>query len=103
MPQVYSYVAFWGVGELSVDGEVVASNRLVHGMITNNVRDPEDYTLGFDNDVDNSRIHLHLILPNTEVTPNGPKTSPVPTGFMLPNGVEQPFLHIMYEDVSIAP
>lgn len=43
----------------------------------------------------------HLILPNIEVTPDGPQTSPVPTGFELPNGMEQPFLHIMYEDVTL--
>ena len=43
----------------------------------------------------------HLILPNIEVTPDGPQTSPVPTGFELLNGMEQPFLHIMYEDVTL--
>lgn len=101
MPQVYAYVAFWGVAELSIDGEVVASNRLVHGMITDNVRN-ENYELAFNGGVDHSRIHFHLILPPTEITADGPKPSPVPTGFMLPNGVEQPFLHIMYEDVNLS-
>jgi hypothetical protein len=102
MPQVYSYVAFWGVAELTIDGSVVASNRLVHGMITNDVRD-ENYQLVFDDGVDNSDIQLHLILPPMIVTPTGPMPSPVPTGFTLPNGMEQPFLHIMYEDVGISP
>ena len=100
MPEVYSYVAFWGVAELTVDGEVVASNRLVHGMITNRVRN-DDYQLVFNGEADNSRIHMHLILPPVIVTPDGPMPEPVPTGFILPNGQEQPFLHIMYEDVSI--
>ncbi|MFV2045720.1 MAG: hypothetical protein ACC700_21140, partial [Anaerolineales bacterium] len=98
-PGAYTYLAFWGVAELSVDGEVVASNRLLHGMVTSNARD-EDYKLGFDEDVDNSKAVLHLILPNTELTPDGPQTSPVPTGFELPNGVEQPFMHIMFEDIA---
>lgn len=102
MPGAYTYVAFWGVAELSIDGEVVASNRLVHGMITSNPRD-EDYKLGFDQDVDNSKVVFHLMLPNIEVTPDGPQESPVPTGFMLPNGVEQPFFHIMYNEVTITP
>jgi len=101
-PGAYTYLAFWGVAELTIDGEVVSSNRLLHGMITSNARDA-DYKLGFDEDVDNSRAVLHLILPNLEVTPDGPQTSPVPTGFELPNGVEQPFLHIMFEDISISP
>jgi len=100
MPQVYAYVAFWGVAELSVDGEVVASNRLVHGMITDDVRN-ENYELVWSDAVDPSGTQLHLILPPMEVTPNGPQPSPLPTGFILPNGVEQPFLHIMFEDVSM--
>lgn len=100
MPQVYTYVAFWGIGELSIDGQVVASNRMVHAMLTSSVRD-QDYKIVFDDGVDNSRIHFHLILPPIEITPQGPQDSPLSTGFTLPNGMEQPFLHIMYEDVSI--
>jgi hypothetical protein len=100
MPQVYTYVVFWGIGELSIDGQVVASNRMVHAMLTSSVRDG-DYKIVFDDGVGNSRINFHLIAPPIEITPEGPKASPVPTGFTLPNGVEQPFLHIMYEDVSI--
>ncbi len=102
MPGAYTYVAFWGVAELSIDGEVVASNRIVHGMITADPRD-EEYRLGFDQDIDNSQIVFHLILPNTEVTPDGPQESPVPTGFILPNGVEQPFFHIMFENIQVQP
>ncbi len=102
MPGAYTPVAFWGVAELTIDGEVVASNRVVHGMITGNPRD-EEYRLGFDEDVDNSKVVLHLILPNTEVTPDGPQESPVPTGFILPNGVEQPFFHIMFDGFEVQP
>jgi len=100
MPQVYTYVAFWGKAELSVDGEIVATNRLAHGMLTSSVRD-ENYEVVFDDGVDNSRIHFHLILPPTELTSEGPQDSPVPTGFILPNGIEQPFLHVMFEDVTV--
>jgi hypothetical protein len=69
-------------------------------MLTSDVRD-ENYEIVFDDGVDNSRVHFHLILPPTELTAQGPTDSPVPTGFILPNGVEQPFLHIMFEDVSV--
>lgn len=100
MPQVYTYVAFWGRAEFSIDGQVVATNRLVHAMVTNNVRD-ENYQIVFDEGVDNSKLQLHLILPPIELTPQGPQDSPLPTGFILPNGMEQPFLHIMFEDVSL--
>lgn len=101
-PEVFAYVSLWGVAELAIDGEVVASNRLVHAMITNRARD-EEYKITFDEGVDNSRVQFHLILAPIEITPDGPKPSPVPTGFTLPNGKEQPFLHIVYEDVSVSP
>ncbi len=62
-PGAYTYLAFWGMAEFSIDGEVVASNRLLHAMITSNVRD-EDYKLVFDDEIDNSKVHLHVILTN---------------------------------------
>ena len=102
MPQLFAYVAFWGVAELSIDGEVVASNRFSHAMLTDNVRD-ERYNVTFDEGVDPSRLQFHIILPPLEVTPQGPRPSPVPTGFILPNGNEQPFLHINFESVTIEP
>ncbi|MDW7756047.1 MAG: hypothetical protein SCH68_12890, partial [Brevefilum sp.] len=54
-PEVFSYVAFWGIGEFSIDGEVIASNRVVHGMLTNKVRN-EAGELVFDENVDNSQV-----------------------------------------------
>ncbi len=100
MPQVFAYVAFWGVAELSVDGQVVATNRFIHAMLTDNVRE-EGYQLAFDDGVDPTRIQFHIFLPPLEVTPQGPQPSPVPTGFILPNGKEQPFMHINFESVTL--
>jgi len=102
MPQVFAYVAFWGVGDLYRDGELVAPNQFVHYMVTDQVRDiAGDYSLGFDGDLQVGDLQAHLILPPIEVTEEGPKPRPVPTGFTLPNGQEQPFLHIMYEDLTV--
>jgi len=100
MPQVFAYVAFWGVAELSIDGQVVANNRFIHAMLTDNVRE-EGYRLAFDDGVDPTRIQFHIFLPPLEVTPQGPQPSPVPTGFILPNGKEQPFMHINFESVTL--
>lgn len=101
MPTAFTYVAFWGIGRLEVNGTEVANNRVVHMMTTCAVRDV-DYKLVFDNNVDCSKLQTHLLLPNIAVTPNGPVTSPVPTGFILPNGVEQPFMHIMFGDNKVS-
>ncbi len=99
MPTMYSYGAFWVVGELSINGKVVAGNRLVHVMTSENVRSPESsgYKLLMDKDLPHKGIQTHLILPPTVVTPEGLKPGPVPSGFKLPNGEDQPFIHIMYD------
>jgi hypothetical protein len=101
MPQFISFITYWGVADLYVDGQKVANDRFVHVMTAERSRDIEgDYSLGFDEDVDPNSVHTHLILPPIRVTDQGPVDSPVPTGFTLPNGMEQPFLHIMYEQVN---
>ncbi len=103
MPTMYNYGAFWAVGELSINGEVVASNRVVHVMTSEIVRSPESdgYKLLADKDLPHKGLQTHLIMPPTVVTPEGPKPGPVPSGFTLPNGKEQPFIHIMYDSTKM--
>lgn len=101
VPQVLSQIAIWGIGELYIDDELVADNRLVHFMATERVRDPdEDYDLVFDEGVIHGEVHGHLVLAPVAVTPDGPVEDPIATGVMLPNGEEQPFLHVLVEDVE---
>ena len=101
MPQAMSFIAFWGVADLYRDGELVADDRFVHFMATERVRDPSgDYSLVFDEDVIHDQVHAHLILTPTAVTESGPVDRPVETDFELPNGMIQPFLHIMYEQID---
>lgn len=100
MPTVYTYGAFWGIGELYINGTLVSDNRLLHVMTTENVRD-ENYELMTDSELPHEGIDTHVMMPNVEVTPDGPEESPVPTQYELPNGQNQPFLHIMYEDTNL--
>jgi len=106
-PTQPTVAAFWGIGTMRLNGVVPArgENRLVHSMITCHVRD-ENYHLVFDDGVDCSRIHTHLMLPNVQIMADGngnyeEVASPVPTGFTLPNGMEQPFLHVMFENIQV--
>jgi hypothetical protein len=112
MPQLMAYVAFWGKADLYVNGELqngVDENgnpvgmRFAHFMLSERVRSTDgDYTLAFDDQVDSDGTwQAHLILPNVGLTSDGPVTSPVPTGFTLPNGVEQPFMHIMFDSIKV--
>ena len=40
-----------------------------------------------------NELEIHLILPPTKGSPTGAIDSPLATGVILPNGVEQPFIH----------
>lgn len=110
MPRQYTYGAWWGLGELYINGEEVDDHRVMHLMTTEVVRD-RDYNLVFSEDLplgpDERHIrdqehHTHLMMPPVRGVPGkGPVFDPVPTAFELPNGKKQPFLHIMFEQDTI--
>ncbi len=108
MPQVMSYVAFWGAGRLWVNGVEQPDTRFVHFMLSQRVRtdvavDGSGYELAFNDEVDaDGPWQAHLILPPVAVRNGAPVVNvPVPTGFVLPNGAEQPFMHIMFDSVRV--
>lgn len=102
-PTLYTYGALWAVADLYVNGEKVSENRMVHMMTTERVRssDADGYRLRIDSELSRTGIQTHLLLPNMVITPEGPRPQPVPTGFVLPNGVEQPFIHIMFDSTEL--
>lgn len=90
----FSYITAWGVGDLYIDGEKTDTNRIVHVMVSERTRD-EAFKVGFG--VARPKdLEVHVILPPRKVSPNGPVKSPVPTGVTLPNGMEQPFIHVNF-------
>lgn len=103
MPSEYTYFAFWGMGEVLKNGEVVAGPRLVHGMLTEYVR-TEGYALATDEEVTPTNRHFHLMVPPMMPVPEEGRFehSDLPTGFTLPNGQELPFWHVMFENLDIA-
>jgi plastocyanin len=102
MPTQYAYFAFWAMGEVRKNGEVLDKPRIVHGMLTEYVR-TEDYELAFDEEVNPAGRHFHLMvapfMPNQETKSFEPK--PVKTGFTLPNDKKLPFWHVMFEAIEI--
>jgi len=90
----FSYITAWGVGDIYVDGEMADQGRVVHVMVSERTRD-EEYMAGFDVAMPDA-LEIHLALPPVRVSPGGPQPSPVPTGVMLPNGAEQPFIHVNF-------
>lgn len=103
MPTEYTYFAFWGMGEIRKNGDVLDKPRLIHGMLTEYVR-KEGYELAFDNEVTPGRKHFHLMVP--PMMPNMEEQKfvhkNVQTGFELPNGMQLPFWHVMFENLQIS-
>lgn len=109
MPQVWTIGAFWGVGEVYVNGELEAPRQVMHLMTSETVR-TTDYSLAQQEDmplspdewhVADQPHHTHLIVLPVAPTDKGPAFSPVPTAFELPNGETQPFMHIMFEQDTV--
>ncbi|PCR90013.1 cupredoxin domain-containing protein [Natrinema ejinorense] len=109
-PNVYTYAASWGVGNLHVNGELATEEgfRVVHFMTTQTVRD-ERYRMVLDeelplepgNTIAGQIHHTHGVVLPIRPTPDGPVYDPVPTAFELPNGDTQPFIHAMWEQDEI--
>lgn len=102
MPTEYTYFAFWGMGEVRKNGEVLDKPRLIHGMLTEYVRN-EGYELASDDEVTPGRKHFHLMVPPMmpEKKTQSFVHNNVKTGFELPNGKELPFWHVMFENLEI--
>ncbi|ADQ68934.1 hypothetical protein C499_06880 [Halogeometricum borinquense DSM 11551] len=110
MPKLFAYGAFWGVGNVLVNGEVATEDgfRVIHFMTTQTVRD-QDYRLALDEELPlpaESTIagrahHTHGVVLPIRPTPDGPVFDPVPTAFELPNGNPQPFIHAMWEQEEL--
>lgn len=102
MPTEYTYVAFWGMGEVLKNGRVVAAPRLVHGMLTEYVRS-KGYALASDREVTPTHLQFHLMVPPMmpDMKRGRFEHSAVPTGFTLPDGKELPFWHVMFENLDV--
>lgn len=114
MPTEYSFGSLWAIGDLLINGEVTSErnkDRTIHLMTTQNVRTSE-YNLAFDEDLPlgahgnpdpylDSQTHTHVMLPPIKETPDGPRRVPLKTGFELPNGMMQPFIHFMFDEDQV--
>ena len=92
--QEFSYFTAWGMGDIYIDGELVDSNRVVHVMVSERTRDAA-FKAGFGV-AQPDQLEIHLAMPPLKGSPTGPVSSPVPTGVQLPNGAEQPFIHVNF-------
>ena len=108
MPKVYTYAAFWAVGDVRIDDEIVDESKVIHCMTTETVRNKEyelahdvDLPLALDETIAGQKHHTHCMVMPIKMTADGPAYSPVRTAYELPNGEAQPFIHVMYENDEI--
>lgn len=121
MPREYTHGAFWGFGDLYVNGEKKGT-WMTHLMTTEIVR-KNDYSLAIDEElplpadkrpITSQPHHTHLIMLPVEpykpmpvlgsllgLGPTAPRHAPVETAYELPNGEKQPFIHMMFEQDTI--
>ncbi|SMF26441.1 hypothetical protein SAMN06265365_110150 [Tistlia consotensis] len=101
MPTEFTYFAFWGFGEVDMNGKTLDKPRLIHGMLTEYVRG-QDYKLANDEGVTPQRLQFHLMVPpfKPDMEHGVFAHAPVHTGFKLPNGKEMPFWHVMFETLD---
>lgn len=102
LPTEFAYVAFWGTGETLKNGTVTDTPVLVHGMLTEMIR-VDGRKLAMDDQVTPTRRYFHVLVPaflpakdNRSYTPHD-----VRTGFLLADGRELPFWHVMFENPEI--
>ncbi len=90
----FSYITAWGLGDIYIDGNKVDSKRVIHIMVSERTRDA-NYKVGFGVAMPDE-LEIHLAMPPMKGSPTGPVPSPVPTGVKLPNGKNQPFIHVNF-------
>lgn len=102
MPSEFTYLAFWGFGEVDKNGKTLDKPRLIHGMLTEYVRE-HDYKLADDRAITPERLQFHLMIAPFRPDPEHDVfvPDPVHTGFTLPNGKEMPFWHVMFENLDV--
>lgn len=96
-PTQFVYYAFWGKGDISKNGKVLDTGRLIHGMLTEDVR-TNGYRLATDSQVNPHQVMFHLILPPMKKG----KKDPIKTGFTMANGKPLPFWHVMFQTLTVS-
>lgn len=100
----YTYGIIWGLGDLYVNGTLVSDNRIIRIMASERVNssDKEGYELLFAKELPHKGIETRLFLPDLVVNKDGTlEKQPVPTNFTLPDGQNQSFINVIFENCQL--
>ena len=93
----FAYVAFWGIGDVLKNGQIMDRHVAVQGALTEGVG-PES-----DRPAATTGKRFHVIVPPWQCAP-GQKVfvaHEVHTGLVLPSGRELPFWHVVFDDPQV--
>jgi hypothetical protein len=100
-PITYTYGTIRGVGEFFVNDTLVSKNRIIRVMAIERVNssDNEGYKSIFDKELPRKGMEIRLFLPDLVVNESGTiEKQPVPTNYTLPDGQDQSFISIFFEN-----
>jgi plastocyanin len=100
MPTGFAYVAFWGIGDTLKNGQVMDSNIIIQGMLTEDMR-TRNNDLAFDEQVMPARLNMLVLAPPVTVEDGTFVDRPVHTGFGLPDGTELPFWNVTFSNLEV--
>jgi hypothetical protein len=100
IPSGFAYVAFWGIGETTKNGQVTDTAVMIQGMLTEGLHD-ENNELVFDQRVRPGHRQFHLLVPSYVPDGDRYRSRPVRTGFMLDDGTELAFWRVAFSNVMV--
>lgn len=100
LPAGYAYVAFWGIGETSRNGQVQESNVVVQGVLTEATPGQRNHPPMADPLVA-ARLRLHVLAGPVVHEQGHYIRRPVRTGFSGSNGKPLPFWHVTFDSLTV--
>jgi hypothetical protein len=107
MPKMYTWAAFWAIGDVEVNGEVAEQNdnKLMHCMTTEAVR-TDTYALAHQPDLPlerrqtagDQRHHTQCSVMPITLERDGPNHEPVETAYQMTTGEMQSFIYVTFEN-----
>lgn len=99
LPTTWAWVAVWGLGELTKNGQVLERGVPVRLLVTERTRD-DDLRRVADGEVDGTQRQLELLVEPMRRTEAGWTPSPLNTGYATSDG-PMPYWHVLFPHFQV--
>ena len=102
VPREFSYIVIWGEGDLYRNGELIDSDLSVFVEVSQRAS-KENFKMRLnESEFEEVGMKIHLVLFASVTKDSGNEVPPMKTGIILPDGKEQPFIHVNFiENIKI--